>query len=75
MGFRRSVSVAPHPLLLIDYRRPDKWAGIHHHECYNCGVGGELICCDFCNCVFHPKCCKPAMDKARAGREEPARNL
>lgn len=25
--------------------------------CYKCKEGGDLLCCDGCNCAFHPACC------------------
>jgi hypothetical protein len=40
-------------------RRRRKWAGPHNDLCQRCGLGGELLCCDFCNLVYHMKCIRP----------------
>ncbi|PRW56093.1 Nucleosome-remodeling factor subunit BPTF isoform A [Chlorella sorokiniana] len=29
---------------------------VHMDACYKCKEGGELLCCDGCNCAFHPAC-------------------
>lgn len=29
---------------------------IHMETCYQCNLGGELLCCDGCNCAFHMAC-------------------
>lgn len=38
--------------------------------CYHCKEGGELLCCDGCNCAFHPACVSldapPAVSPSRA---------
>ena len=28
----------------------------HNHQCETCGLGGDLLCCDTCNFVFHLPC-------------------
>ena len=28
----------------------------HNHRCATCLLGGDLLCCDTCNCVFHLQC-------------------
>jgi hypothetical protein len=28
----------------------------HNSLCQTCGFGGDLLCCDFCNLVYHEKC-------------------
>ena len=28
----------------------------HNHQCETCGFGGDLLCCDTCNFVFHLPC-------------------
>lgn len=30
---------------------------VHMDACYKCKEGGDLLCCDGCNCAFHPACC------------------
>lgn len=29
---------------------------VHMDACYKCKEGGDLLCCDGCNCAFHPAC-------------------
>ena len=45
----------------------DDWTG-KALECSICGDGGEIMCCDYCACSFHPKCIRPEM------KEEPDEN-
>ena len=33
----------------------------HNEVCEACDKGGELVCCDTCNLVFHLHCLKPAL--------------
>jgi hypothetical protein len=29
---------------------------VHNDECSECGYGGDLLCCDYCNLVYHEGC-------------------
>ncbi len=33
----------------------------HNDICEVCGIGGELLCCNTCNLVFHLKCVRPVL--------------
>lgn len=35
--------------------------GDHSDWCEKCDEGGNLLCCDFCNAVYHPECLDPPM--------------
>ena len=37
------------------------WKDAHNDLCHRCESGGKLLCCDFCNCVYHPQCLDPPM--------------
>ncbi len=37
------------------------WGGDHNDVCQGCDAGGTLLCCDFCNVVWHPQCLSPPM--------------
>merc|ERR1711967_53630 len=32
------------------------FTGLHHSYCHLCGEGGESLCCESCNCVYHEDC-------------------
>ena len=32
------------------------WEHAHNWRCEACGSGGDLLCCDYCNLVFHLRC-------------------
>lgn len=36
---------------------PEQVVDVHMDACYKCKEGGDLLCCDGCNCAFHPACC------------------
>jgi hypothetical protein len=38
-----------------------KWTGEHNDLCQRCGFGGDLLCCDTCNLVYHLHCVKPPL--------------
>ena len=38
-----------------------KWTAAHNDQCEVCGSGGSLLCCDFCNLVFHLDCLDPPL--------------
>ena len=39
----------------------DDFLNEHNDLCEVCGTGGELLCCNTCNLVFHLKCVRPAL--------------
>jgi len=39
----------------------------HNSLCQRCGFGGQLICCNFCNLVYHMECLDPPMSSAPEG--------
>ena len=39
----------------------------HNSVCYYCKKGGDLLCCDTCNLVFHIKCLKPPLKTVPKG--------
>ena len=36
--------------------------GTHNDRCQACGIGGDLLCCDSCNVVYHLPCLDPPLD-------------
>jgi len=42
----------------------------HNALCQACGMGGELLCCDFCNLVYHLGCLDPPMEVIPDGKWE-----
>ena len=38
------------------------WDHDHNSLCDKCGESGEIIECDCCNVVYHPRCLKPKLD-------------
>jgi hypothetical protein len=40
---------------------------LHNDLCQTCGVGGDVLCCDFCNLVFHMKCLNPPLTEEPEG--------
>ncbi|CAM9232770.1 unnamed protein product, partial [Discosporangium mesarthrocarpum] len=40
------------------------YQGDHNDICEKCNLGGELLCCDFCNIVYHLQCVTPKLTKA-----------
>eukprot|EP00658_Telonema_sp_P-2_P055823 TRINITY_DN44378_c0_g1_i1.p1 TRINITY_DN44378_c0_g1~~TRINITY_DN44378_c0_g1_i1.p1 ORF type:complete len:174 (-),score=32.26 TRINITY_DN44378_c0_g1_i1:545-1066(-) len=48
---------------------PAKPVAIEHNAlCQVCGMGGELLCCDFCNLVFHLECLDPPLENVPDGK-------
>jgi hypothetical protein len=39
----------------------------HNGRCQQCGVGGELLCCDQCNLVYHMSCLDPPLKRLPKG--------
>jgi hypothetical protein len=37
----------------------EKWRGPHNDLCEKCTKGGEMLCCDYCNLVYHLHCLTP----------------
>jgi len=33
----------------------------YYYDCEVCGIGGELLCCDLCPCVYHLDCLTPPL--------------
>ena len=48
----------------------ERWDNGHNDTCQLCDRGGALICCDFCNLVFHLSCL-PMTHPFRASRLSP----
>ena len=44
-----------------------KWTAAHNDRCEVCDKGGDLLCCDFCNLVFHLHCLDPPLTEAPEG--------
>ena len=42
-------------------------AVVHNDRCQQCGVGGELLCCDQCNLVYHMACLDPPLKRPPKG--------
>ena len=42
-------------------------AVVHNDRCQQCGVGGELLCCDQCNLVYHMSCLDPPLKRLPKG--------
>ncbi|KAL7523931.1 hypothetical protein ACHAXR_001595, partial [Thalassiosira sp. AJA248-18] len=36
---------------------------LHNGNCESCGLGGQLLCCDKCNLVYHIGCHRPPLDR------------
>jgi hypothetical protein len=47
-------------------KQPQEQDG-HNFLCQSCGVGGELLCCDTCNLVYHLPCLDPPLAEAPEG--------
>ena len=43
---------------LLPYLGP-KWATAHNNSCELCAIGGQLLCCDWCNVAYHLSCINP----------------
>jgi hypothetical protein len=41
--------------------------GEHDNDCYICFIGGDLICCDYCEKAFHMRCHIPPLVNVPAG--------
>ena len=39
------------------------WVNRHNDLCEVCNKGGNVMCCSFCNLVYHPHCLLPKLDK------------
>ena len=44
------------------------WIGPHNEICEACGDGGELVCCDHCNLVYHLDCVPRPETKRRGAK-------
>ena len=44
------------------------WEHDHNYRCEACGYGGEIICCDYCNVVYHGRCLAPPLSRPPLGR-------
>ncbi len=40
----------------------------HNSLCQACGLGGELLCCDYCNLVYHLGCLTPPLETPPSGK-------
>ncbi|CAM9117584.1 unnamed protein product, partial [Phaeothamnion confervicola] len=43
------------------------WEGDHNDQCERCNKGGKLLCCDFCNTVWHLDCLDPPLTEEPDG--------
>merc|ERR1712166_423438 len=55
-----ALPVAPVPPVALE----------HNALCQECGMGGELLCCDLCNLVYHLECLDPPMEQIPDGKWE-----
>jgi len=46
----------------------DKYEHVDH--CYQCRQGGSLVCCDWCDAVWHAACVQPPLDEKTYREEE-----
>ena len=44
-----------------------KWGARHNNKCEFCATGGEVLCCDWCNAVYHKDCMNPLPIEWRSG--------
>lgn len=44
-----------------------KWDNGHNDLCEVCGYGGDVLCCDYCNIVYHKECLRPPLQKIPDG--------
>jgi len=40
---------------------------VHDDECFDCGEGGDLLCCDSCPHVYHMECLSPPLENPPQG--------
>ena len=51
------------PVDFETFESKEKWEHDHNVRCERCGFGGEILCCDFCNLVWHMGCLDPPLEE------------
>jgi hypothetical protein len=49
------------PVDFASFASKERWEHEHNVRCEKCGFGGEILCCDFCNLVYHMGCLDPPL--------------
>jgi hypothetical protein len=58
----------PSALLMEQNSSKGKDMDLHNDLCQQCGIGGDVLCCDFCNVVYHMGCLTPKLSVLPEGK-------
>ena len=53
---RTTSPIRPCAVSRNDAKLLELWPHEHNDLCEVCSVGGDILCCDFCNVVYHLGC-------------------